>query len=306
MGFWSAYQSSLKSRDVEEPIDLWVHRRAGYAIARLAFPTGISPNKITALSIVSGALAGAAFCIPFPLHLPIGALWLFFSTVLDCADGQLARMRGSASAAGRMLDGVGDGITLLAVVTGTSVVLFRMYKTPPWCGFSILGLTALTVLTSSFHTAGYDHYKNLYLRLTCPDAREGEDLEAASLRYEAASAQSSSIGNRAPFLFYLGYLKWQRAFLRWFDPYTVVRLDTLPGFDAAKAAIYKKHALAPMRIWRSFFGIGSLVFGLALLNALGRPDVVVAFRLLVLNAVFFFYLGPLQRQASRKAFEELT
>ena len=46
-GFWSGYWQSLKSLDVEEPIDLYVHRPLAYLLARALLPTPISPNWVT-------------------------------------------------------------------------------------------------------------------------------------------------------------------------------------------------------------------------------------------------------------------
>ena len=83
------------------------------------------------------------------------------------------------------------------------------------------------------------------------------------------------------------------------------RAGVLPPYDPERAAIYKKHALPLMKIWRSAFGVGSLVFGLAIFNAFGRPDIFLLFRLVFLNAVFFGYLWPAQRRATRAAFEEM-
>ena len=46
-GFWSGYWQSLKSLDVEEPIDLYVHRPLAYLLARALLPTPVSPNLVT-------------------------------------------------------------------------------------------------------------------------------------------------------------------------------------------------------------------------------------------------------------------
>src|SRR6476619_3493322 len=44
----------LKSRDVEDPVNLWVHRPLAYLFCKLVFRTRISPNQLTLLSIVLG------------------------------------------------------------------------------------------------------------------------------------------------------------------------------------------------------------------------------------------------------------
>lgn len=306
MGFWSGYWSALKSLDVEEPIDVYAHRPVGYVIAKLSFPSAISPDQITMASIALGVLSGVLFgATAVPYHLQLGALCLFLSAAFDCADGMLARMRKSSSAFGRMLDGMADLIAITAAVLGTVTVLLTMYWTPWWHAALVALLILGTVFTSSFHSTGYDHYKNVYMRLTCPGSREGEDVEAAIARQEASRERPMSLFERLSYRVYVDYLKAQRDWIKGFDPFTTVHLDALPPYDEARAAVYRKHADAPMRVWRNFFGVGSLVFGLALCNALGRPDLFMLWRILVLNAIFHLYLKPLQRRASQRAFAEM-
>lgn len=304
MGFWSGYFSSLKPREVEEPIDVWVHRPLAYLLARAVFPTPISPDFITAVSIVFGIASGVCLVWEFPGHLPIGGLLLFSSAVLDCADGQLARMRKTSSAFGRMLDGVADLITTSAAVPATLWLLWRTFATPWWHGVIALGLAALTIVTSSFHTGLYDHYKNVFLRLT-GDFKEGEDYETAVSRYEASRGEKTSLVSRISWPIYFFYIKSQRDVVVGFDPYTSTRLNSFPPYDPARGAIYREIAGPVMRVWRSLFGFGSLMFGLAVFNGLGHPEIFLAFRLVVLNAIFYGYLRPAQRRASREAFHRM-
>jgi hypothetical protein len=128
MGFWSGYRVALKPLDIEEPIDVYTHRPVGYAIAKLAFQTAITPDQITVASIVVGVSSGVLFAATrIPHHLQLGAFCLFFSAALDCADGMLARLRKSSSAFGRMIDGVADLFTISSAVLGTFYVLISMY-----------------------------------------------------------------------------------------------------------------------------------------------------------------------------------
>jgi hypothetical protein len=47
------------------------------------------------------------------------------------------------------------------------------------------------------------------------------------------------------------------------------------------------------------------MIGFTVFSAIGRPDIFLAWRLVVLNSIFHLYLKPLQRRASKGAFEEL-
>src|SRR5712671_6044185 len=132
MGFWAGYWASLKPLEVEEPIDIYVHRPLAYVLARACYSLPISPDAITGLSILAGIASAISLLSTFPYHLQIGGLLLFGSAVLDCADGQLARMRGTSSLFGRMLDGTADLFTVGAAAPATVVVIWRGLEQPLW------------------------------------------------------------------------------------------------------------------------------------------------------------------------------
>ncbi len=304
MAFWDAYWKSLKPLEVEEPIDVWVHRPLAYLLARAAYPTPISPNLITFASIALGITASVCTLKTFPHHLPVAGAALFLSAVFDCADGQLARLRGTSSAFGRMLDGVADLIVSTATVAGGTYLVWLEFRQPWWQGVLALVACFVTIATGSNHTSTYDHYKNLFLRLTHPSFREGEDYETALERYRARRGQGSLV-ERFSWPIYLFYIKRQIDYVRSFDPYTKTRLSELPPYDPERALIYRQHAEPLMRQWRRWFGFGSLVFGMSLSIGFGVVEYYLLFRLLVLNGFYFGYMRPRQRAASKAAFESL-
>lgn len=301
MSLWERYKSSLKPLSVEEPIDVVWHRLMGYAIARASFHTPLTPDAITMIAIVVGVSAGVCIAVPFAHHLPIAAALLTLSAMLDCADGQLARMRKSSSAFGRMLDGVCDSIVLFATLAGT-MIHFYQRGTPWW----VMALAVLGGPACSFHFAWYDHYKNVFLRFTEPTYREGEDAERALARHRAMLAKNPpGLVMRIVWFLYLSFVEGQAWLLRWSDPHTSARLDRFPPYDANRAAIYSKHALGPMRVWRSFFGLGSHIFVMSLAIAFDRIELYVFYRVIGLSMLALLILLPYQRRASRAAFEEM-
>ncbi|AKT35909.1 CDP-alcohol phosphatidyltransferase family protein [Chondromyces crocatus] len=302
MGLLQGYLSALKPLDVEEPIDVYVHRPPAYLLARLLLPTPVTPDQVTIASMGVGVLGGVLIAWPFPGHLTLAALCIFASTVLDCADGMLARLRRSSSALGRMLDGIADLVTISAVVAGHVVLVVSQRARAPWEMALVLVAMGATVFTSARHTAGYDHYKNVWLRLTTPRAGEAEDLPRARARFEAERARGLGLVGYVAWRIYLGYLSGQRAWVKRFDPFTVQDLAEVPAGEPACAARYRHHGARAMKHWRSVFGVGSLMAGLTVATALGWPELLVGFRLVVLNGVLYLILQPIQRQASREAF----
>ncbi len=302
--FWDAYFSSLKPLEVEEPIDVWVHRPPAYVLARILMPTPVSPNLVTLGSIVLGCAAGAAIFTTFRWHLPLAGVLVFCSAVLDCADGQLARLRKSSSALGRMLDGVADLVVSTVVVGGGAWLVMQKYHDPSWVFLLAVVLTVATILTGSFHTTMYDEFKNVFLRMTHASYREGEDLEVAERRFHEQRSRMTK-GLSLAWGVYFFYMRSQKNYARKFDPGAERLLGTCPDFDERNAAIYRKHAGTVMRVWRNYFGFGSLLFGLALSIACNLTEYYLLFRLVLLNAVFYGYLRPRQRRATERSLTEI-
>ena len=75
----------------------------------------VSPNVITALSLLMCGITGAAVALG---HLP-GAVWLYaFAGILDVLDGRLARLADRQTPAGALFDSVSDRWGELCVFTG--------------------------------------------------------------------------------------------------------------------------------------------------------------------------------------------
>ncbi|MBI5536242.1 MAG: CDP-alcohol phosphatidyltransferase family protein [Deltaproteobacteria bacterium] len=304
MSLLDGYRASLKPLEIEEPIDVYVHRPLGYLVAKLTFHTPISPDLITLLSIFVGVSGGVVMLTHVAYRMQIGAALIFLSAVLDCADGQLARMRKTSSAFGRMIDGVADLFVIGTVAPVSLFIVWQRYNSPTWLGVTVVLLGLATFVTSSFHTTTYDHCKNVYLRLTSPTYKDGEDYESALDRWKQTHA-TQAWWKRIAWRIYLFYLGSQRDYALKFDPWTSARLNLFPPYDEKRAEIYRRHVRPIMRVLKGFYGFGSLVFGLALVNFFDRAEVLLLFRLIILNAVFYLYIRPAQRRASRAAFKEM-
>lgn len=102
--------------EIEPPSNLLLIHRLSRAMLPPAVRAGLHPNLITALGLILGLLAGLSYTgwtdwrfATLGFVLMIG--WL----VMDGLDGQLARATGKTSDAGRLMDGVADYSTFVAV-----------------------------------------------------------------------------------------------------------------------------------------------------------------------------------------------
>lgn len=164
---WTLDQA-LKDPAVEEPINRWVHRPLAFALIRPLehLELGITPNRITLLSGAAGLAAAACYYHALEggeLFMLVGAVLLFASVVLDCADGMLARLQGGGSRFGMLLDGFVDAVVGISVWYGVSHTLCGQIHV--WWAWPACLLTLPTILV---HCAVYDDAKNRYLRVVNP------------------------------------------------------------------------------------------------------------------------------------------
>ncbi|MEO7095444.1 MAG: CDP-alcohol phosphatidyltransferase family protein, partial [Polyangiales bacterium] len=81
----------IKCRDVEDPVNLHVHRPLQLLLLRPLVATAITPNQVTFLSLAAGLGSAALVVHGGGGALLAGAVLLFTSAILDGVDGMLAR-----------------------------------------------------------------------------------------------------------------------------------------------------------------------------------------------------------------------
>ncbi len=106
--------------------------------------TSVTPNQIT-LSAVFVALLSVALLLAWPGYWGLLAAVVVFelSYVLDCADGMLARWRGTASPVGHLLDFLMDELKAFLLLAAASVRLFREHSDVRFLLGGLFGLVAL-------------------------------------------------------------------------------------------------------------------------------------------------------------------
>lgn len=150
-------ESTLKSLDTEEFIDIHFYRPIGYQWALFFNKLGVSPNAITIASIFIGIAAGICFYPQSLMTNCIGMLLLIWANSYDSADGQLARMTGKKTPLGRILDGTAGDIWFISIYAAICLKL-----TPEW-GIWIWILAATTGFFHSKQAAMADYYRNIHL-----------------------------------------------------------------------------------------------------------------------------------------------
>ncbi len=105
-------------------VDKYLNRPLSRPFTLLFLALGLSPNAVTGVSILLGLIAAAAFAVGnYPAAL-VGALLLQLSAIVDCSDGDVARLTLSESESGAKLDIMGDNVVHMAIFGGIAWGLF--------------------------------------------------------------------------------------------------------------------------------------------------------------------------------------
>jgi hypothetical protein len=140
-----AYRRTKKPKDI-----FWNKYVARPAAAVLLVPlqnSRVTPNQVTFASLLVFA-AGIAVLVALPGHLglALGVLVIELSYVLDCVDGQLARLRGTSSPIGAHLDFLMDELKAFLLVAAAGVRLWMGTKQDHWM---LEGLGGLVLVASA-------------------------------------------------------------------------------------------------------------------------------------------------------------
>ena len=134
-------QASRKSSETDDPFDVFVYDPLAIRLTTLFIRMKWSPNAVTLLSLVFG-VAGAALLYPQKVGLNLlGVALIIFAAVLDCSDGQVARLCHSGTPFGRVLDGAVDMANYLAIYLAL--------------GFRLMGESFSVTPTVTLHVSWY-------------------------------------------------------------------------------------------------------------------------------------------------------
>jgi hypothetical protein len=179
------YKKSIKNPKIDEPINLIFYRRVGFVLAKLFTHTPITANGVTILSMISGIAAGLFYSAGESTKTIIAGILFFTYNVLDCTDGQLARLNGTSSKFGRMLDGFADYVTGIAIFVGITIGYSgQFYNIPIWWGLAIFAS-----VSNIFQSVLVDTYRT---RFTIWSTGQSQNMKDELKEYEAKCKNKAS------------------------------------------------------------------------------------------------------------------
>lgn len=278
------FESTLKSLDTEEFIDIYFYRPIGYQWALLFNRLNISPNTVTIASIFIGIAAGICFYFNDLAINITGMLLLIWANSYDSADGQLARMTGKKSPLGRVLDGACGDLWFISIY---AAICFRLM--PEW-GIWIWVLGAVTGFFHSKQASMADYYRNIHLLFL--KGESGSELSKSERLKEDFDKLSWSKDFIYKFfgLFYLNYTKGQEQatpkFQKLMETIQTIYTNKIPDEFRHK---FREKSL-PLMKYTNMLSFNTRVIALFVSLFINMPWLYFVFELTVLNIMLIYMI----------------
>ena len=301
------YRATLKSSETEDWLDLHVIRPFCYYCAVFFARFDVHPNTVTILSMFIGAASALFFACGSFYYSGTWGLWmnivaillLMIADVLDCTDGQLARMTGKKSRIGRILDGVA-GFTWFLPIYSALVYRFCLHHDIEfsWLGISdtpqnVL-IATLVVLVLAFISgigglAAQQRLADYYIQvhLFFLKGEKGSELDN-SVRQQEIYDQMPATTPWYERLFqhsYIGYTKKQEAVTPQFQNLMAQLREKYGSTDSIPQEVrdeFRRHSL-PLTTWNGLLTFNFRSFWLFLFCLIDIPACNFLFEIIVMG-----------------------
>lgn len=121
-------------------VDRVFNRPCGRPLSRMLIHTSVSPNAVSVFSILIGVISAVFFALGDHWAAVLGAVLFQISAIVDCVDGDIARVAFKESPLGKWLDLAGDQVVHVSVFAGIAAGVVRAGESPEliWLGVSAI------------------------------------------------------------------------------------------------------------------------------------------------------------------------
>ena len=158
--WFEEFKISLKTVEAEEIFDLILFRPISFLFVKLIYNTNITPNHISIVAMIIGVIGGLTFSAGTHAYFIIASLLYFTSNTLDCADGQLARLKKNGTLLGRAIDGFIDYVVSTTIYICLGVAVAKTTGSGLTGLFLCLG-GGISAAVQAFY---FDFYRNSFLQ----------------------------------------------------------------------------------------------------------------------------------------------
>lgn len=275
-------ESTLKSADTEEPIDIYFYRPIGYRWALFFQKAGITPNTVTILSIFLGVGAGVCFYFENIWLTLLGIFLLIWANSYDSADGQLARMTKQFSPVGRALDGFAGDLWFASIYIAICLRLF-----PEWGGW-IWGMALVAGFFHSKQASMADYYRNIHLLFL--KGKSGSELDNSAELTEKFNKQTfkNNWFDKIYLYFYRSYTKGQESWTPNFQVmFTKLKQKYGETYPESFRMAFRQKSL-PLMKYTNILSFNTRAIVLFISVLVGLPWIYFVFELTVLNILLIY------------------
>uniref|UniRef100_UPI004029DAAA CDP-alcohol phosphatidyltransferase family protein n=1 Tax=Candidatus Avalokitesvara rifleensis TaxID=3367620 RepID=UPI004029DAAA len=145
----------LLSLSSDGPFSIHVSRKLSRLVSSVLVSLPITPNQITLLSLFIGLVACWFFLQGGYRYSMMGAVMLYASIILDCSDGEVARLKFMYSKYGGLLDSLCDSTVFSGVLFCAALAIHRDSHMP---NIIAVGTVAAVVMFICSNLYFYLHY----------------------------------------------------------------------------------------------------------------------------------------------------
>lgn len=275
------FKSVLKNRDVEDPVNLWMHRPLAYGLVAAIFRTPITPNQITIFATLVGIFAGVCFILGSPTLMVVGGIMLWSAAILDGADGILARAKKLQSDLGRAIDGSADMLVAIATVLAAVYHLWVTHHNPL---HMLLAVVAIVTAVAQIYM--YDYYKESYSHHTDPNWNgKTESLETVQARLtELENSGNATYAALFATRTYVRMLTIQSWLVAMTNP-RGTRVDRSINVTDETIRQFRWRNYVPMQLW-TLVSLCPHTYVMAICAMFDRVDIYLWYRVLGGNAIW--------------------
>jgi phosphatidylglycerophosphate synthase len=146
-----------RTTEIEEISNLYLIHPLASRLVPIFARLHITPNAVSIMGMLFGILSAFAYYRYWDPRFAIAGFVLMIAWhVMDGADGQLARYTQSYSYFGKVLDGIADNVTFVAVYATLAVTASRRH------GNWVYALAAISALCHAIQSASYETQRQEY------------------------------------------------------------------------------------------------------------------------------------------------
>jgi phosphatidylglycerophosphate synthase len=207
MNWFREYKNSLKMAEVEEVVDLLIYRPIAFLLVISIYKTKIRPDHLTLAALVMGIVAGFYYSSGTAEGCIAGSISYLLFNILDCSDGQLARIKRNGTKIGRLLDGIADYIAGIAVYTGIAIG----FSNNPGQPSGMVILLAIAGVSTIIQESLVDYFRTRFLDIVLKRQDTfDEGMEEYRKEYAELKKQKGRWFSKIIVLIYLVYSQIQR------------------------------------------------------------------------------------------------